>query len=161
MSKTYKTIVNKNYEFDLKDADVAVVDVIATSENTYHALHNQRSFKVEVLESDFNSKSYTISVNNTSYTVSIKNELDVLIDKMGFSVGLKKEIKSIIAPMPGLILELNIEVGQDIKENDTLLILEAMKMENSITSPIDGVIKSINAKKGDAVEKNQLIIEFE
>ncbi|GAL73027.1 biotin/lipoyl-containing protein [Jejuia pallidilutea] len=63
--------------------------------------------------------------------------------------------------MPGLILEINVKVGQEIQENDPLLILEAMKMENIITSPIDGVIKAIHATKGDAVTKDQLIIEFE
>ncbi|MCL4126550.1 UNVERIFIED_CONTAM: hypothetical protein GTU68_064554 [Idotea baltica] len=63
--------------------------------------------------------------------------------------------------MPGLILEINIAVGQEVKENDSLLILEAMKMENILTSPRDGIIKSISVSKGDAVEKNQLLIEFE
>ena len=80
---------------------------------------------------------------------------------MGFSVGTTKQINFILAPMPGLILEINVEVGQEVNENDNLLILEAMKMENIITSPRDGVIKSISIKKGDAVEKNQLLIEFE
>ena len=63
--------------------------------------------------------------------------------------------------MPGLILEISVVVGQTVKENDPLLILEAMKMENSFLSPRDGVIKSIAAIKGDAVDKGQLLIEFE
>jgi biotin carboxyl carrier protein len=63
--------------------------------------------------------------------------------------------------MPGLILEINVVVGQTVKENDPLLILEAMKMENSFLSPRDGVIKSIAVIKGDAVDKGQLLIEFE
>ncbi|WP_445724287.1 biotin/lipoyl-containing protein, partial [Flavobacterium sp.] len=65
------------------------------------------------------------------------------------------------APMPGLILEINVEVGQSVKENDPLLILEAMKMENSFLSPRDGVIKSIAVEKGNAVDKGQLLVEFE
>ena len=67
---------------------------------------------------------------------------------------------SIKAPMPGLILEINVKVGQEVKEDEPLLILEAMKMENIITSPRDGIIKSISVNKTDAVEKNQLLIEF-
>ena len=63
--------------------------------------------------------------------------------------------------MPGLILEINIEEGQEVKENDPLLILEAMKMENVINSPRDGVIKSIAVSQGNTVEKNALLIEFE
>jgi biotin carboxyl carrier protein len=63
--------------------------------------------------------------------------------------------------MPGLILEINVAVGQHVAENDPLLILEAMKMENSFLSPRDGIIKSIVVVKGQAVDKGQLLIEFE
>jgi biotin carboxyl carrier protein len=73
---------------------------------------------------------------------------------------LTKQINAIKAPMPGLILEISV-VGQTVKENDSLLILEAMKMENSFLSPRDGIIKSISVILGDAVDKGQLLIEFE
>jgi biotin carboxyl carrier protein len=63
--------------------------------------------------------------------------------------------------MPGLILEIHVQTGQEVNEDDPLLILEAMKMENVITSPRDGIIKSITVKKGETVDKNQLLIEFE
>jgi biotin carboxyl carrier protein len=63
--------------------------------------------------------------------------------------------------MPGLILEISVAVGQSVKENDNILILGAMKMENSFLSPRDGVIKSIAVNMGDAVVKGQLLIEFE
>jgi biotin carboxyl carrier protein len=63
--------------------------------------------------------------------------------------------------MPGLILEISVIVGQVVKENDSLLILEAMKMENSFLSPRNGTIKSISVLLGDAVDKGQLLIEFE
>jgi biotin carboxyl carrier protein len=63
--------------------------------------------------------------------------------------------------MPGLILEISVVVGQTVKENDNLIILGAMKMENSFLSPRDGVIKTISVLMGDAVDKGQLLIEFE
>jgi biotin carboxyl carrier protein len=81
--------------------------------------------------------------------------------RLRFEVGLTKQVNAIKAPMPGLILEINVVVGQTVQENDPLLILEAMKMENSFLSPRDGVIKSIAVTKGDAVDKGQLLIEFE
>jgi len=87
--------------------------------------------------------------------------LDLLIKQMGFSLGKSKTVNEIKAPMPGLILDIAVEVGQEVHEDDSLLVLEAMKMENNITSPRDGVIKSINIKKGDAVDKGALLIEFE
>jgi biotin carboxyl carrier protein len=54
-----------------------------------------------------------------------------------------------------------VKPGQEVKEDDSLLILEAMKMENVITSPREGIIKSVEVKQADTVEKNALLIEFE
>ncbi|PWH82684.1 acetyl-CoA carboxylase biotin carboxyl carrier protein subunit [Algibacter marinivivus] len=161
MSKHFKTKVNKAIDFDFSEDDILKLDALQTSKEKYHILKDNTSFKAEIVEADFNRKSYTVKVNNNSYNVNIFNDLDLLIKDMGFSVGTTKQINSILAPMPGLILEINVEVGQEVNENDNLLILEAMKMENIITSPRDGIIKSISIKKGDAVEKNQLLIEFQ
>lgn len=80
---------------------------------------------------------------------------------MGIERGRTKVVNAIKAPMPGLILEISVCVGQVVKENDPLLILEAMKMENSFLSPRDGIIKSIAVSIGNAVDKGQLLIEFE
>ena len=63
--------------------------------------------------------------------------------------------------MPGLILAAHIAIGQEVKVADTLLILEAMKMENALTSPRNGIIKSISIVTGQIVNKNELLIEFE
>ncbi|MDX1317201.1 MAG: acetyl-CoA carboxylase biotin carboxyl carrier protein subunit, partial [Xanthomarina gelatinilytica] len=75
--------------------------------------------------------------------------------------GASKKVNEIKAPMPGLILDIHVKEGQEVKEDDALLILEAMKMENVLTSPRDGIIKSISVSKNDTVDKNQLLIEFE
>ena len=65
------------------------------------------------------------------------------------------------APMPGIIIGWKVKEGDIVKEGDTLLILEAMKMENAISCPKDATVKSVHAKKGDTVEKNKLLIELE
>jgi biotin carboxyl carrier protein len=80
---------------------------------------------------------------------------------MGLSTNITFQIKEIKAPMPGLVLDLEVEPGQTVSQGDVLLILEAMKMENVLKSPGDGIVKSIAVKKGDAVEKGQILIEME
>jgi biotin carboxyl carrier protein len=161
MSDNYKVKVNDSLSFDINKESSSKLDAVQTAENYLHVLHQNKPFKAEIVSADFNQKQYTVKVNNNSYTVAIANDLDQLIKDLGFEVGLTKQVNAIKAPMPGLILEINVEVGQTVKENDPLLILEAMKMENSFLSPRDGVIKSIAASKGDAVDKGQLLIEFE
>jgi biotin carboxyl carrier protein len=65
---------------------------------------------------------------------------------------------TVLSPMPGGIVEILIKEGDSVKADDTLLILEAMKMENEIKSPIDGVITSVSVKKGDHVEAGDKLI---
>ncbi len=60
-------------------------------------------------------------------------------------------------PMPGTILSINVSAGQSVKKGDTLMILEAMKMENEISAPRDGVITSVACAKGESVESGKLL----
>ncbi len=161
MSNTYKVNVNDSFQFDIDKEQVSQLDSVSIEANKFHVLHQNTPFKAEIVSANFNQKTYTVKVNNNLYTVAIADALDLLIKEMGFEVGATKQVNAIKAPMPGLILEISVSVGQEVKENDSLLILEAMKMENSFLSPRDGIIKSISVTKGDAVDKGQLLIEFE
>jgi len=64
------------------------------------------------------------------------------------------------APMPGTVLDVKVSVGQKVKNGETLLILEAMKMENEIASPADGTVASINVSKGTSVSTGDLMISL-
>lgn len=157
----YKVKVNGSQQFDFDQKTVEALDIIETSKDNFHILEKHKSTKAKLVASNYNKKTYDISVNNNTYKVNILDALDQRIDAMGFALGALKRVNSIKAPMPGLILEINVKVGDEVKEDDALLILEAMKMENVITSPRDGVIKTILVAKGDTVDKNKLLIEFE
>lgn len=161
MSNSYKLSVNNSSIFDLSESDLKNLDAVRVEKSMFHVLNDNKPYKVEIISADFIAKKYTVKVNNNTYEVAISNELDQLISSMGIERGKTKVVNAIKAPMPGLILEISVEVGQTVKENDPLLILEAMKMENSFLSPRDGVIKSIAVEKGHAVDKGQLLIEFE
>ena len=63
--------------------------------------------------------------------------------------------------MPGLVLDIKVQPGDAIKKGDTLLILEAMKMENAIKSPIDATIKSVEVAPQQAVDKNAILVHFQ
>ncbi len=161
MSNSYKLTVNNGTPIDLSESDLKKLDAVSIEQNKFHILKEGKPFQTKLIAADFLFKKYTIKVNNNTYEVTIENELDLLIKSMGIERGRTKVINAIKAPMPGLILEISVKVGQEVKENDPLLILEAMKMENSFLSPRDGIIKSIAVEKGNAVDKGQLLIEFE
>ena len=64
---------------------------------------------------------------------------------------------TVTAPMPGNILDVKVKAGDSVKAGDTLLILEAMKMENEISAPQDGTIASIDVRKGDTVNSGDVL----
>jgi biotin carboxyl carrier protein len=65
------------------------------------------------------------------------------------------------APLAGKIVQINIAVGEQVQEEDEVLIMEAMKMETPVFAPCDGTVKEIKAKEGDAVEEDDLLAVIE
>lgn len=157
----YQVTVNDTLDLSISQCDIDSLDAIKIANLKYHILNDGKSFNAQITESNYNKKAYKVKINNNTYNIDIFNNLDQLIKDLGFEIGNSKKVDKIIAPMPGLILDIQVNIGDEVQENDPLLILEAMKMENIISSPRDGIIKSIAAVKGDAVDKNQLLIEFE
>lgn len=69
--------------------------------------------------------------------------------------------KKLTSPINGILLEIPVKVGQKVKENDVLLVLESMKMKTNVSSPVDGVIKEILVNVNDNIETGQVLITFE
>jgi len=66
----------------------------------------------------------------------------------------------ITSPMPGSIVKVEVSVGDSVKSGQTLVVLEAMKMENEIKAPQDGVVASINTSKGSSVNSGDLLVSL-
>ena len=69
--------------------------------------------------------------------------------------------KSLTSPVNGVVLEVPAQEGQQVKENDVLFVLEAMKMKTNISSPRTGKVKAIKVKTGDRIEAGQVLLTFE
>ena len=67
----------------------------------------------------------------------------------------------VTAPMVGKIVSVLVEVGQDVSEDDPVIMLEAMKVEMPVVAPEDGKISKINVKAGDTVEGDTVLMELE
>ncbi len=167
MKNHYRVSVDGNYQFELGTDDAATLDQVHFSEThsdgekeKIHLIQDRKSFSAVLLDADFYQKKYRIKVNGTTYTVKIETPLAQLIEEMGLSLGKTSISDEVLAPMPGIILEVNVSVGSEVKQGDFLCVLEAMKMENALTAPRDGVVKAVNIAKGDTVDKGKLLIEF-
>jgi biotin carboxyl carrier protein len=136
-------------------------DMVEVKDGNFHVIYNNRSFNAEVLEADYQAKSFLIKINNTKYPVSVKDRFDILLDQLGMSNANSSKVNDLKAPMPGLIVDIKVKVGDTVKKGDTILILEAMKMENVLKATGEGIIKAIKITPKQNVEKNQVMIEFE
>jgi biotin carboxyl carrier protein len=135
-------------------------DLSKISEGNFHILYKNKGYSAEVVKADKATKTFQLKINNKIHTVELKDKFDLLLEKMGMANGASAKVNNIKAPMPGLVIDMKVKVGDSVKAGDPLLILEAMKMENIIKSPGDATIKNIKTKKGDSVEKGQVLIEF-
>jgi biotin carboxyl carrier protein len=135
-------------------------DILNTGHQQYHLLLNNQSYNIELVKADYAEKKLVVKVNGKKYTLDVKDKYDELLHNLGLDNIAAKKINDIKAPMPGMVLNILVSEGQEVKKGDSLLVLEAMKMENVLKSPTDGVIKKVVATKGTAVEKNQLLIQF-
>lgn len=135
-------------------------DVIEVKNGSFHVIRNNRSYTVEVVKADMNEKSFLVTVNGNKYQLNVKDKFDELLKSLGLDNMKSSKVNEIKAPMPGLVLDVRVAEGTEVKKGDPVLVLEAMKMENILKSPTDGVVKKINVKKGMAVEKNQVLINF-
>ena len=147
--------------FEVTPQAAAELDIIADGDGVFHILKNQKSYKAEIQSVDYLTKTFTFKINGSIHTAKINDMYDQLIDQLGMKVGVAQKVGDIKAPMPGLVIEVAVEVGQTVAKGDKVLILEAMKMENVIKAAGDGIVKAIHTTKGQPVEKGQLLIEME
>lgn len=158
--KACKVIAN-GFEFLFTETDLQTADLIKISATEFNCIKDNRSVNVKLIATDATGKNLQIEVDGEVFNIAIKDELDQLLDQMGLGAASGKQVKEIKAPMPGLVLEISVTDGQEVKEGDRILILEAMKMENSIIIHADAKIKKVAVKAGQAVEKGQVLVELE
>jgi len=152
--------VTSNEEGFKVNGNLIKLDLSKISDQYVHIIYNNKSYKAEIVKRELSTKTVVIKINGHSYTISIKDQFDLLLEKMGMAASATNKINNIKAPMPGLIIDLKVRVGDVVKTGDQLLILEAMKMENILKAQGEGTVKTVKVKKGDSVEKGQVLVEF-
>lgn len=148
--------------------------------NNHLVVNGNKEINVEL--SEINKHSYLLRIENKVYEVAVNrngnDKYSFLLDGFYFETEVRttlqekaKELLSnreqaahhdtIKAPMPGLILKVKKKVGDTVEMGESVVILEAMKMENEIRSPASGKIKEIVGKEGKSVEKGGIILSIE
>jgi biotin carboxyl carrier protein len=142
------------------DGEAVNWDLAEIGKGYFHIIHQHKSYRAELVGHDAVARTFSFKINGRLYTVTLRNKFDLLLEKMGMNANASARVNNIKAPMPGLIVDMRVKAGDVVEAGDTLVILEAMKMENSIKSPGAGTVKNVKVAKGDSVEKGQVLIEF-
>ena len=157
----FKVTINAEFEMDVTAADAHALDIVAAGNGVFHILKNNKAYRAELLQSNYVEKIFVFSINGNPFRVHVGDRYDQLVKKMGLDKAKTVKLNEIKAPMPGLVLEISVSIGQNVEKGDKIAILEAMKMENVLKAAGEGIVKNIVVEKGQAVEKGQILIEFE
>ena len=160
------TIGEKEYTIDINDNKTIVVDgeifeldsqgLANTAMNSI--ILNGHSFDVDISEHD---DLYQVMLKGLMYDVKVEDQRTRRLAGMKRSMTEAVGEVLIKAPMPGVIVELPVEVGQSVSKGDVVIILESMKMQNEFKSPKDGAIKSIRVKVGDKIDQNTVMLSVD
>lgn len=164
----YEIIIDDEEEFGIEEKDgelwvngkAVFPDIAEIEDGRFHVLLDNRSYNVELLAFDRETKSGQMNVNGNTYVFSARDRFDELLERLGMAGEASHKVNELKAPMPGLVLKTLVSPGEEVKKGDSLLVLEAMKMENIIKSPGDGKVTELCVKAGESVEKNEVLIKF-
>ena len=158
---TGKTNFKDNIKLSEEILNSYEIEEINKEEKTIVLRKNGEKYFCRILKVNSDAQTTIMKVNVSLLEVKLEKEVEKMLEQIGIDTSASSKINELIVPMPGLIIGINVKVGQEVKQDDPLVILEAMKMENILTSPIDGVIESIHVNVQQTVEKNSVLIKFE
>lgn len=123
--------------------------------------YNGTVFNGEIMEEELENQRLKVKINHRVFEVKKQGQLDELIAAMGLDKPKVRQLKELEAPMPGRIVNVAVEIGQELNLGDEILSLEAMKMENVLKAEGVGTVKEILVSTDDVVDKGAVLIEFE
>jgi len=141
-------IGKRNYDVQLKQDDKF---------GTY-ILWKNRKYPVEIIRSRQNK--YEILFNDISYTFTVETPFSMQRMKFLNKQKGKVETEFIKAPMPGKIIDVLVREGSQVLRGESIVILEAMKMQNEILSPVNGHVIKVSAKPNTNVMKDDVLVEI-
>lgn len=164
-----EAIINNKSNFSLRSEDgqwflndePVSLDIQSLPNGLLSILYNGRSHTALVEKVDRKAKELTLRIDGQQHTVVIREAIDQLLSKMGMDLRSMQKVEPVKAPMPGMVLKVLVEPGQQINKGDGMLILEAMKMENILKASASATVKSIKVLERTAVEKGTVLIELE
>ncbi len=157
------TVGERVYEIEIGSDNTLTIDGerhtidfrAVDGETLYSLLLDNKSSEVLV---ECNGDECCVSIGDARYAVCVEDERSRKIGRGLGKMGPPSGEVTLKAPMPGLVRGISVEVWEEVKQGQGVVILEAMKMENELRAPRAGVITDIRVKPGDKVEQGQALV---
>jgi biotin carboxyl carrier protein len=166
MNEYIVTINNKKKEVTLSNNSEVKLDgknyhyeVIELGENDFVIKINNRFY--EISADKISPEQYSLFVNGKVMGAVVRTGLQERASSLIERSSEGRHKMEVKAPMPGMILKVKKNIGEIVQKGDSIIILEAMKMENDIKSPFSGLIKEINVRENYPVEKGAVLFSIE
>ena len=161
----YHTEVNGHiYEIEIfKDGHMLIngeertVDFHSLGPSVYSIITNHKSLLAIIGEES--GARIEVLLSGKLYNTEVIDERAMLMEQR--KGGRRSTSGEILSPMPGLIVLVSAETGQQVQEGETLVVLESMKMQNELKSPVSGMVSAIHCASGETVEKGALLVQID
>lgn len=140
------------------DGKVYEVDLMHTADGTFSILSGGHSYNIELVPQS--PKKYTAYTLYDTFDVEVIDaEARYLQNRNANGAGSAEN--TISSPMPGKVVKVLVNEGDEVKEGETVIIISAMKMESEYKAPKDGVVRKVNVQSEDTIDSNQILIELD
>ncbi|NNJ53133.1 MAG: biotin/lipoyl-binding protein [Ignavibacteriaceae bacterium] len=157
-NKKFITVLN-NSEIKLNGSNIDY-EIIPSGCESYLMRLNEKVYELTAVKKS--AESYLLIVGGHQFEVTVRTALqEKAIKLLEDAQAVSHHLREVKAPMPGLLLKIKRNEGDTISHGDSIMILEAMKMENDLRAPAAGQIKKILVKEGTAVEKGAVLFTIE
>jgi biotin carboxyl carrier protein len=134
------------------------LDVVMVEKGVYSILYHGHSYNVELIEGESN-KEYIVNTFARSFVAEIIDaETKYLQNRLQRTE--HKGENDISSPMPGKVVKIPVSVGENVASGQTLIVVEAMKMQSEFKASADRIVKEILVKEGDTVNAHQIMIKL-
>ena len=164
--KYYATVENHTFEISIDRHDRVTVDGVELAADVqavagaqlYSLLLDNASYEVLVDEDTEQRNVYGVMVAGLRYLVKVQDERSRRLALADRRLRAPEGELAIKAPIPGLVVKVLVTQGQRVEEGDTMLVLEAMKMENEVHAPRAGVVEEVRIDAGSQVAMGQVVL---
>lgn len=152
---TYEIEINESGEI-LVDGERLPADFMAVAEQSvYSLLLDNHSYEAHISPGQ---EALEVLLRGDRYQVQVEDERSRLLRQVAGTEAAATGTFQLKAPMPGMVIAVPVEEGQEVSQGDDLVILESMKMQNELKSPRDGVVTRVRVSPGDSVQQNAVMV---